>query len=289
MIALWGHILGSAIIRWLPRAWWYRISDVLVPLALLGWSGHVGRATTNLRRVLGPAVPEAEVQRRARAIFRNYARYMIDLLYLPIMSVAERERAVTIVGWDHIPDALARGRGVLLVTGHLGNWDLPAAVLAGRGYVTNVIVETLEPPAWNDRVQAIREAVGLHAIPMETGAREIYAALRRNEVVAVVFDRPLTDGGVEVEFFGERTRVPEGVARIALRTGAAVIGAVGIRRGARFVSPVSPPFDIAPSGHRERDVQAFTQQIVTWFEGRVRQYPDQWFMFRDFWPGARSG
>src|SRR5438874_9301947 len=121
MIALWGHILGSAIIRWLPRSWWYRLSDLLVPLAGLGWAGHVERATRNLRRVLGPDATEAEVRRRKRAIFRNYARYMIDLLWLPTATADERERAVTIVGWDHIPAALARGRGLLLVTGHLGN------------------------------------------------------------------------------------------------------------------------------------------------------------------------
>jgi KDO2-lipid IV(A) lauroyltransferase len=284
VIALWGHIIGSAIIRWLPRTWWYRIADVLVPLALLGWPGHVGRATQNLRRVLGPGEPEHEVQQRSRAIFRNYAHYMIDLLWLPDASVEERERAVTILGWDHIPAALERGRGLLLVTGHLGNWDLPAAVMAGRGIPTNVIVETLEPPAWNERVQAIRERAGLRAIPMETGVREIYAALRRNEVVAVVFDRPLTEGGVEVEFFGERTRVPEGVARIALRTGASIIGAVGIRRGNRFLAQVAPPVEYASTGDRERDAAAITQQIMDWFEGHVRQYPDQWYMFRSFWP-----
>jgi KDO2-lipid IV(A) lauroyltransferase len=288
LIALWGHILGSAIIRWLPRGWWYRVADVLVPLALLGWPGHVRRATSNLRRVLGPDASEAEVQRRSRAIFRNYARYMIDLLWLPDASRAEREQVVTVLGWDHIPAALVRGRGLLLVSGHLGNWDLPAAVLAGRGYPTNVIVETLEPPAWNERVQAIRERVGLRAIPMETGVREIFAALRRNEVVAVVFDRPLATGGVAVDFFGHTARVPEGVARIALRTGAPVIGAVGIRRGARFVVPVSTPFEYAASGDRERDVQAITQQLIAWFEGQVRHYPDQWFMFRTFWPGASA-
>ncbi len=287
MIALWGHILGSAIIRWLPRTWWYRLSDLLVPLAVLGWAGHVERATRNLRRVLGPDATEAEVQRRKRAIFRNYAWYMIDLLWLPGADPPEREAAVTILDFDHIPEALKLGRGVLLVTGHLGNWDLPAAVLAGRGYPTNVIVETLEPPAWNERVQAIREQVGLRAIPMETGIRDIYAALQRNEVVAVVFDRPLAEGGVEVEFFGARTRVPEGVARLALRTGAPVIGSVGIRRGTRFVAPVSPPLAYTLTGNREHDVQALTQQIMTWFERQVRQYPDQWFMFRQFWPAAK--
>jgi len=286
VIALWGHIVGSALLRLLPRLWAYRLADLLLIPALGLYGGHVERATRNLRRVLGPEVPEWEVRRRSRTVFRNYARYMVDLVWLPETSVEERERIVRIDGWDHIPAALARGRGLLIVTGHLGNWDLPAAVLAGRGFPVNVIVETLEPPAWNERVQAIRERIGLRAIPMETGIRDLYAALRRNEVVAVVFDRPLREGGVPVRFFGEETRLPEGVARLALRTGAVVLGAVGARRGVRFVADVSPPIEVGPTGNRERDVQALTQRIADWFEGRVRQYPDQWFMFRDFWLAA---
>jgi KDO2-lipid IV(A) lauroyltransferase len=162
-------------------------------------------------------------------------------------------------------------------------------VLAGRGYPVNVIVETLEPPAWNERVQAIRERIGLRAIPMETGARELYAALGRNETVAVVFDRPMERGGVPVRYFGAEARVPEGVARLALRTGAAVVGAVGVRRGDTIVAQVSPPFDVRVTGDRQRDVQALTQSMMCWLEGHVRQHPSQWFMFRDFWASQPDG
>jgi KDO2-lipid IV(A) lauroyltransferase len=288
MIALWGHIVGSAIVRWLPRWAWYRVADLLLPLALLGWPGQVSRASVNMRRILGPGASEREVQRRTRLAFRSYARYMVDLLWLSGSSRDDRESIVTVVGWDHVTNALDRGKGLLIVTGHFGNWDLPAAILAGRGFPVNVIVETLEPPAWNARVQAIRERIGLRAIPMETGGRELFAALKRNESVAVVFDRPLVGGGVEVTYFGAKTRVPEGVARLALRSGATVIGAVGIRRGDRIVAEVSPPFTVEQSGDRNRDAQALTQQMVSWLEGHVRQRPSQWFMFRDFWP-ASSG
>ena len=284
MIALWGHIVGSAIIRLLPRRVWYRVADLVLPLALAGWPGQVERASRNMRRILGDGAPEWEVRRRTRVAFRNYARYLIDLLWLAGSTREEREAVTTIVGWEHVMAALGRGKGMILVTGHLGNWDLPAAVMAGRGYPVNVIVETLHPPAWNDRVQAIRASIGLRAIPMETGVRELYAALGRNETVAIVFDRPLERGGVPVSYFGAETTVPAGVARLALRTGAAVVGAVGVRRGDRVITRVSPPFEVRVTGDRERDVRALTQTIVTWLEGHVRQYPSQWFMFRDFWP-----
>jgi lauroyl/myristoyl acyltransferase len=284
MIALWGHILGSAIVGLLPRAVWYRVADLLLPLVLVGWPGQVERAGNNMRRVLGTGVAEREIRRRVRLVFRNYARYLIDLLWLARSSHEQRERAISVVGWEHLLAGLSGGKGVLLVTGHLGNWDLPAAIPAGRGIPVNVIVETLQPPAWNERVQAIRQRIGLQAISMETGGRELYAALGRNEIVAVVFDRPLRTGGVPVTFFGAETRVPEGVARLAVRTGAAVIGAVGIRRGRQIVAEVSPPFAVERTGDRAHDVQALTQTMVSWLEARVRQYPSQWFMFRDFWP-----
>ncbi|MCC6175324.1 MAG: lysophospholipid acyltransferase family protein [Chloroflexi bacterium] len=269
--------------RIVPRTWLYILADLLAPLVVFGWRGHYLRAAANMRQILGPSATARDVHRRTRQVFRNYARYMIDVLWLPSTTRAERERVCTVVGWDHIPNALARGKGLVLVTGHVGNWDLPAAVLAGRGYPVNTIVDTLEPPAWNARVQEIRRRVGMNTIPIETGVRDLYAALRRNEVVAVVFDRPMDEGGVPASFFGRETRLPEGVARLALRDGSPVLGAVGIRRGNRFIALVSPPIPYTPTGRRDEDVRALTQRVANWLESRVRQYPDQWYMFRRFW------
>lgn len=284
MIALWAHIVGSAIFRVVPRRVGYLLAALLGPPVARAWGGQYGRATRNMRTVLGPGAPPAVVRRRVRQVFRNYARYLIDVLCLPSMGRRELERSVDVIGWEHIPTALARGNGMLLVTGHIGNWDVPAALLAARGYPVNVIVERLEPPAWNERVQAIRERAGLRAIPMETGAREMFACLRRNEVLALLIDRPLREGGAPIRFFGRETRIPDGVARLALRTGAGVIGAVGLRRGSRFVAVVSPPIAFEPTGDREHDVLALTQLVADWLERQVRHHPDQWYMFRDMWP-----
>ncbi|MFN8635026.1 MAG: lysophospholipid acyltransferase family protein [Chloroflexota bacterium] len=284
LFVLYAHVVGSAVVRWLPRRVWYALADLLLPLVLLGWPGQVRRASVNMRRILGPGASDRDVTRRTAIAFKNYARYTIDLLWLSRSTREEREAVCDVEGWEQVPAAIERGRGLVIVTGHFGNWDLPAAILAGRGFPVNTIVETLEPPAWNARVQAIRERIGIHAIPMETGARQLYEALKRNETVAIVFDRPLASGGVPVTYFGAETRLPEGVARLALRTGATVVGAVGLRRGDRVIAKVSPPFEIERTGDRDRDAQLLTQQMVSWLEGLVRQHPGQWFMFRDFWP-----
>ena len=289
VIALWAHVVGSAIFRLVPRRVGYIVADVLGPLVARAWGGQYAHATANMRTVLGPGAPPALVRRRVRQVFRNYARYLIDELCLPSMGREQLERTVDVIGWEHISNALARGKGLVLITGHIGNWEVPAALLAARGFPVNAIVERLEPPAWNERVQAIRERVGLRAIPMESGVREMFACLRRNEVLALLIDRPLRTGGVPVRFFGRETRVPDGAARLALRTGASVIGAVGLRRGGRFVAVVSPPLAFEPTGDRERDVRALTQHIMDWLERQVRQHPGQWYMFRDMWPRAVEG
>jgi KDO2-lipid IV(A) lauroyltransferase len=122
---------------------------------------------------------------------------------------------------------------------------------------------------------------------MERAATGIVRALRHNETLAILIDRPVTDGGVPVEFFGATTQVPAGPARIALRTGAKVIPVALVRVSERddriraFLDfGVEPPC----SGDGERDVQDLTQQIMAAHERFIRRYPDQWYMFRRMWP-----
>jgi KDO2-lipid IV(A) lauroyltransferase len=283
-LVYWLHLIGSFLLRFVPTPIAYGLANLFGPLIGFCWPGHYRRAWQNMARILGPAADPGEVSRRVRNVFRNYGLYLIDLLWLPQAGFQELDRNFEIVGLDHIDEAMRRGNGLVLVTAHVGNWDVAGAVLAGKGYPVNVIVETLEPVRWNERVQAIREHVGMRAIPLENGAREMFGALRSNQILGVLIDRPLDNDGVPVRFFDATTRVPEGVARLALRTGAAVVAACTVRDGRGFVAHVSPPIEVERSGDRTRDMQELTQRVMDWLEGVIRQYPDQWFMFRSMWP-----
>jgi KDO2-lipid IV(A) lauroyltransferase len=124
---------------------------------------------------------------------------------------------------------------------------------------------------------------------MERAATGIVRAMRRNEILAILIDRPLTEGGVAVQFFGAETRVPEGPARIALRTGARVFPVSLLPVADRVRAIVD--FDVRQvhTGNMERDVQSLTQQIMISLERVIRQHPDQWYMFRRMWPaGAKA-
>ena len=235
-----------------------------------------------MHQVLGPYAKPGEAKRLTRAAFANYARYMVDLVRLPHLKSRELIDSIRIEGWEHVEAAYTVGTGVVFVTGHIGNWDMAGAAFAARGRPVSALVETLKPARWNERVQRTRTAAGVKAIPIENGPREMLAALRKQEGLAVLVDRPLANDGVPVTFFGRPTRVPGGAATLALRTGSPVVPAALVRdpRGSGYLAHIGPPI----VGKRGDDPSLVMQRIMSWLEGIIRRYPDQWFMFRHMWP-----
>ena len=164
-----------------------------------------------------------------RAAFANYARYMVDLVRLPHLKPRELIDSISVEGWENVDTAYAYGKGVVFATGHIGNWDMAGATFAARGRPVSALVETLKPARWNERVQRTRNAAGVKAIPIESGLRDMLAALRKREGLAVLVDRPVEQDGVAVTFFGRATRIPGGAATLALRTGSPVVPAALVR------------------------------------------------------------
>lgn len=288
---VWVHVAAAFVLRFVPARVAYQLVAAGTPLALLFARGYYARAFANMRQVLGPGAPRSVVEAATRNAFRNYARYMVDLVRMANADVRDLGSNARISGWEHLDGAYDEGKGVVLVTGHVGNWDLAAGILAARGRIVSAPVETLKPPAWNARVQSIRERVGLRTIPLETGVRDMIAALRRGEGLAVLVDRPLRDSGVVVRFFGRPTRVPAGAATLAMRTGAAMVPVAFLRAadGHRFEGHIGPAIRARVEGrlsHAEaqEQVQQLTQAVVSWLEDMIRHHPDQWYMFRNMWP-----
>jgi KDO2-lipid IV(A) lauroyltransferase len=285
MVVYWSHVVGSFLMRFVPVWIAYRLVTWATPLALQVFArGHVRRATDNMRQVLGPHVDPREAHRIALAAFVNYARYMVDLVRLPHVKSRELIDTIRVEGWEHVEAAYKVGKGVVFATGHIGNWDMAGAAFAARGRPVSALVETLQPARWNERVQRTRTAAGVKAIPIENGPREMLAALRKQEGLAVLVDRPLETEGVPVTFFGRSTRVPGGAATLALRTGSPVVPAALVRdpQGNGYLAHIGPPI----VGNRGDDASVVMQHIMSWLEGIIRRYPDQWFMFRHMWPSS---
>src|SRR5712692_8891755 len=226
----WLHVAGTFLMRFLPVAVAYRLVGWGTPLVVHVFArGYVRRATANMRQVLGPDADPREAGRITRAAFANYARYMVDLVRMPHLKSRDLIDNIRVDGWEHVDAAYRYGKGVVFATGHIGNWDMAGAAFAARGHPVSALVETLKPARWNERVQRTRTAAGVKAIPIESGLRDMLAALRKHEGLAVLVDRPVDQDGVAVTFFGRATRIPGGAATLALRTGSPVVPAALVR------------------------------------------------------------
>lgn len=290
-LAYLGYRAAAVAARWLP--------DPLVGVvaAVAGTvAAHLLRArrrvvARTLARVGGGRLRGRVLRRAVGATFRSYARYWIETLRLPHLGIEELDRRVRIDGLDHLDAALAAGRGVVLVTAHLGGWDVGGAWLAGHGYPVTTVVEALRPPALFEWFAALRRRLGLEVVRHDAGTLDaLRAALERGRIVALICDRDLGRRGVPVTFFGEETTLPAGPARLALETGAALLaGAVYHRPRGAHLGVLRPPLPLPTTGDLRADVARLTQAIAADLEVLIRAEPTQWHLMQPNWPADAPG
>ena len=287
--------------RWLAA--WKLVRTLPEPAAFaLGAAG--GRAyrrldrgrrealAANLAQVLGPATGPRELERAVRRGFTSYGRYWIEAFRLEDLTAAQIRERLRIEGRHHIDDALARGRGAIFASPHIGNWDAGGAWLAASGYPATAVVERLRPVELYERFAIYRRALGLELLPLDDGSetlRGVVRALRAGRLACLVCDRDLTGGGLEVRLFGAAARMPGGPASVALRTGATLLPCAVYhdRRPGRWRAVVRPPLAFEPSGDTRSDVAALTQRLAEAFEGLIAAAPTQWHVLsRYFRPPA---
>ena len=280
----WLHLAGQRVAAALPLAVSYALAAGGGAVVYYLWPAKRRNAIANYRRLVGARRPRL-ARRLARASFANYGRYVVDMLRMSGRECRAVDRRLVVDGQEHIDAAFARGKGVIIVGGHLGNSDLGGAVFATRGYPVHVIAETLHPPRWNALVQATRRDCGLRVIDMTAPPREILRVLRANEALCILVDRPThhAGDGVLVELLGALTRVPSGAATLALRTGAALLAACMVRQGRGFRIEVRPVPVVARSGDTAADIRQLTQHVMDALGALVRRYPEQWTVFQPVW------
>ena len=201
------------------------------------------------------------------------------------MSATDIAARVDVEGWEHVETAFALGKGIVMTMPHLGVWDLGGAYFASRAPLT-VVAEVLKPPELFEWFVHHRNRLGIAVVPLGPGATgPLVAALRQNRALGLLCDRDIAGGGVEVEFFGERTTVPGGPATLALRTGAPILpNAAVYGPGGRIRAIVRPPIEFARAGRLRDDVTALTQLVVRELELLIRDHPHQWHVLQPNWP-----
>jgi KDO2-lipid IV(A) lauroyltransferase len=203
------------------------------------------------------------------------------------MDPGELDAVMSWQGIGHLEAALVAGNGAIISLPHLGGWDLGGAWLCTVGYPITVVVEPLEPPELFEWFAGFRRSLGMTVVPLGPDAgRQTLKTLRGNGIVCLLSDRDVGGGGVEVEFFGERTKLPAGPATLSLRTGAPILptaiyydDAQGGHNGI-----VRPPLVLSRSGSLRDDVVAGTQALARELEGLIRLAPEQWHLMQPNWP-----
>ncbi|MFN2463741.1 MAG: lysophospholipid acyltransferase family protein [Candidatus Dormibacteria bacterium] len=250
------------------------------------------QALQNYAGILHLAPDSPAVRRVAREAIVGYSKLIADFLALSELSREDVMRMVDWRGWEHIQAGLAEGKGIIVVTPHFGNWDMAAAAAAARGLKVTAVTDRYGNEDLNTRVTAARERFGIRVVPLTTSAaRAVLAALRRNEVAALVCDLAKEGRNVEVLVCGQKARVPAGPAVLALRSGAPVVP-VMCRRQAdnRYLLEVQPPIDTPRTGDQEVDTRVLAQAIMDRFEPELLRLPEQWYLFSPMWlgePGPR--
>jgi len=240
----------------------------------------------HLRRV-NPSWTPRQVRAAAREAFDSYARYWIESLRLPWLSKRAVAAGFDLTGFEHVLTAKEAGNGVILALPHLGGWEWAGRWMVDKGHPLTVVVERVEPPEVFNWFVDLRQALGMTVVPLDTDAgRVVMRALRENQIVCLLCDRDLQGGGVEVEFFGERTTLPAGPATLGLRTGAAIlpVGCYFTDRVHGHEAVVRPPIPTERRGSLREDVARVTQALAVELEHLIRRAPEQWHLFQPNWP-----
>ncbi|MGQ0642035.1 MAG: lysophospholipid acyltransferase family protein [Gemmatimonadaceae bacterium] len=239
---------------------------------------------SNLRYTAPNASP-AERKRLVRNTFRYIAECQVDLYRLVGRAPNEIPSLVDIRGLEHLDAARQLGRGVIVATGHVGNYELGAACVAAMGYPVHGIVEDVEPPILA-LLEKYRTATGMRTISRNRGARDAYRVLKSGEFLLLVADRVIGDAsdGVEVPFCDGRRQVPRGPALLSLATGAPIVLGFAVRTPdgpRRYRLTLEPP--IMPDGTEPDAALTLTRRVADRLAAAVRSHPDQWFVFQPGW------
>lgn len=277
----WGYAAGWRVVRAMPEFMARNAFDAGAHYAAR--NGGPAQLRKNLARVIG-TTPERVPDGLIRASLASYARYWREAFRLPSMDLKAlaAELADGVEGNEHVVAALEAGRGAVLALPHSGNWDMAGVWLAQTHGTFTTVNERLKPESLYNRFIAYRESLGFEMLPLSGGERppfEVLAQrLRDNRCVCLMADRDLTRAGVQVDFFGEPTRMPAGSAKLALETGAALLPAHCWYKPDGWRVDIHPPLDTS-SG----DVAVITQKLAEQFARNIAAHPADWHMMQPQW------
>jgi lauroyl/myristoyl acyltransferase len=234
----------------------------------------------SVANLLNKEISDPQVRTTARHCMRNYCKYSVDFLRYSYSGQEFFDRQVELHGRENLDAALSQGKGVILVSFHLGNLDLGIRLLSKLGYKVNAIVDSLEPVELDLFLQKPRAKSGVKLINVKEASMHLLDVLRQNEILALMIDCPNCFKGVRVKLGQKWVLLPSGAATLALRTGARLVPCGLVRTSnTTFKGIIGKPIEYRFTGKVAEDVRELTQCTVQALEDMTRDFLDQWYVF----------
>ncbi|MEI6914641.1 MAG: lysophospholipid acyltransferase family protein [Armatimonadota bacterium] len=269
----------------------YRVHDEDV--ALLGQS--LGRliwkisrryrqvALKNLTFVYEHEKTPEEIEALARRVFEHFGQVAVEFFWLRRKTHQQILALIDMPDEHKLNDLYAKGKGVIIISAHFGNWEAMGLRLVASGHRCAVVARDCDDPTQAEHINRVRRQGGFGTISKQEPASRMFEILARNELLGILPDQNTVDKPVFVPFFGKLASAAPGVSLLALRAGAPVIPGFAVRHKGRFHVELYPPIEIPTQGDLTQRIAQITADYTSVIEQQIRKYPEQWLWFHDRW------
>ncbi|MFQ5907175.1 MAG: lysophospholipid acyltransferase family protein [bacterium] len=254
------------------------LAGLLIYLAIPGQSR---KALENLRIAYGTSKDARELKRMARRVFIQLGRNLVDVLRLPLVRKENLDSLVSVRGLDKFEKAMAKGRGLIAISGHLGCWELIPAFFSLRGYPVSVVGRRVYDSRIDTIVRSFRSGKDIGLVS-DSNIQEALKCLRNGRALGLLIDERANHSGIPVDFFKGKSRVTRGPAVLSMRAGAPVVP-LGIHRGDRgkHIIEIGDPMYFEGSADAKRDVPQYARICSKAVEALIRKHPMEWVWMHD--------
>ncbi|MFQ6002361.1 MAG: lysophospholipid acyltransferase family protein [Candidatus Zixiibacteriota bacterium] len=273
------------VLNSLPRKSSISLGGFLGKLAYFIIADARKRTRNNLQMAFGEEKEKRELKKLALDVFENVGKNVADAVRLKSMKWEEIEKITVIEGLKYFDNAYKMGKGVIALTGHIGNFELLAAYFSLKGYKLSVIGREIYDPRLDILLVKSRERVGLENIPSSASVNQMIKVLRSGRALGVLADQDSSRvRGVFVDFFKKPARTPVGPALLAYKTQSPIVPMAIVREGDdKYKIMVKKSIKLASSEDKEKNIIQTTQEYTKVLESVIREYPSQWLWMHDRW------
>ncbi|MFH1189610.1 MAG: lysophospholipid acyltransferase family protein [Candidatus Omnitrophota bacterium] len=278
----WGRCLAF-VLYLLPAGSALAIGSLLGRIGFRLLGKYRNLTIDNLRSAF-PGKSGSEIRRLAAKVFENLGKTAVEFINFPKIDKSNIDRFVRIENVGILEGELKKGRGVIILTAHFGNWEMLALTIRVKGYPGSVVGRRLYFHKYDRYLNYLRRVHDVNVIYRDQSPRNILKVLKGGGIIGILADQDVDSvEGVFVDFFGKPAYTPVGPAALAMASGAAILPAFMIRSGRKHTLVIDKPVDISDTGDREADLVANTGRWSNVVESYIRRYPDHWAWMHRRW------